>query len=307
MTKLLFVVFSLFLSHLHARQDSVRLVVLGTIQDGGSPHIGCRKSCCKKLLETPDPTRKVVSLGLIDYTARQKFLLEATPDIGAQLEKLASVALDTAIIPNGIFLTHAHIGHYSGLMYLGREALNSKQVPVYCMPRMLQFLATNGPWSQLKQLNNIALQPLKEDSAVALTPAVQVVPILVPHRDEYSETVGFKIIGPNKTALFIPDINKWSIWKKDIIGLLREVDYLLCDATFYDGAELPNRKMAEIPHPFIVESMALFSSLTLEERNKVYFIHFNHTNPCLNPDSDASKKIRQAGFHIAQYGMMFDL
>eukprot|EP00957_Ditylum_brightwellii_P156501 11911053-Ditylum_brightwellii.AAC.1 len=67
--------------------------------------------------------------------------------------------------PDGIFLTHAHIGHYTGLMYLGREALGAVDVPVYAMPRMRSFLKNNGPWSQLVSLGNINIQNLEEKSA----------------------------------------------------------------------------------------------------------------------------------------------
>ena len=59
--------------------------------------------------------------------------------------------------PDGIFLTHAHIGHYIGLMYLGKEAMNADQVPVYAMTRMKGFLIQNGPWSQLLKINNIRI------------------------------------------------------------------------------------------------------------------------------------------------------
>ena len=48
---------------------------------------------------------------------------------------------------------------------------------------------------------------------------VKVEPVLVPHRDEYSETVGYYIKGPNKTALYIPDIDKWTEWEENILGL----------------------------------------------------------------------------------------
>ena len=42
--------------------------------------------------------------------------------------------------PKGIFLTHAHIGHYSGLIHLGKEALGAKGISVYAMPKMSFFL-----------------------------------------------------------------------------------------------------------------------------------------------------------------------
>ena len=287
---------------------SAFIVVLGTVQDAGSPHIGCAKDCCKNLFRNPDPTRKVVSLGLVDPENGHTFLIEATPDMPAQIEFLNQFANRTSNqMPDGIFLTHAHIGHYTGLMYLGREAKGANAVPVYAMPRMADFLRANGPWSQLVELKNIEIKNLDADSAIVLDNEIQVIPLGVPHRDEFSETVGFLIRGPNKTLLFIPDIDKWQKWERDIKQLIQEVDYALIDATFYSGEEINNRDISEIPHPFIVESMALFADLDSVNKAKIHFIHLNHTNPALDTASPAAKQIKANGFNLARYGQVLPL
>ncbi|MCH9659859.1 MAG: MBL fold metallo-hydrolase, partial [Bacteroidetes bacterium] len=204
--------------NLGLHDQSISLIVLGTIQDAGSPHIGCEKECCKDLFNNPDKDRQVVALGLIDNPSSKKFLFEATPDISRQMKSLVNSGIENSNeLVDGVFLTHAHIGHYSGLMYLGKEATNAKNVNVFAMPRMKSYLETNGPWSQLVSNNNIALTKIENEQLIKLTPNINVTPLLVPHRDEFSETVGFKIKGPNKTALFIPDIDKWDKWNKSII------------------------------------------------------------------------------------------
>jgi len=285
----------------------VSLVVLGNVQDAGSPHVGCVKDCCKNLFNNPDPSRKVVSLGLIDEFHKTNYLFEATPDISTQLHALKRFSNKENDLPDGIFLTHAHIGHYTGLMYLGKEARNTQQVRVYSMPGMKNYLEQNGPWSQLVNQQNISLQPLKNERAVQLNPALQVTPLQVPHRDEYSETVGFLIKGPHKRALFIPDIDKWEKWEHNIDSLISTVDYAFIDATFFDAAEINNRNIREIPHPFVIESMQRFANLSAADKNKIYFIHFNHTNPLLSTTSEASGKVLSAGFHIARFGDTFKL
>ena len=281
------------------------LVVLGTVQDAGSPHIACKKDCCKELFENPDPTRKVVSLGLVfdDKT----YLFEATPGISTQVKMLQRLADSEKELPDGIFLTHAHIGHYTGLMYLGREATNANKVSVYAMPRMKQYLETHGPWSQLVNLENISLQELTHREKVDLHRSVEVVPFLVPHRDEYSETVGYFMEAFSKKIIFIPDIDKWEKWEIPIVELIREVDYAFLDATFYSGEEINTRDISEIPHPFIIESMARFDSLPASEREKVHFIHFNHTNPVLDTESPQYKKVIEKGYNIASFGQIIDL
>jgi len=249
------------------------LIVLGTIQDAGSPQIACKKECCKSLFINPDKNRKVVSLGVIDPDNHKKFIFEATPDIISQLKMLKKYANSNQESPDGIFLTHAHIGHYTGLMYLGKEAQNSDSIKVYAMPKMKKFLEENGPWSQLVSNKNIDITELSNLHEIQLTSNLKVIPMLVPHRDEFSETVGYKIIGPNKTALFIPDIDKWEKWETDIIAIIKQVDYAFLDATFYDGVEINNRDISEIPHPFIIETMDKLKDLANSEKKKIYFIH----------------------------------
>jgi pyrroloquinoline quinone biosynthesis protein B len=276
------------------------LVVLGTIQDAGSPHIACKKACCENLFEKSNPLRKVVSLGIVDPQNNKSFLFEATPDITSQLKNLKQFSNSENELPNGIFLTHAHIGHYTGLMYFGKEATNASQVPVYAMPRMKKFLENNGPWNQLVTTNNIALQEIENRKEIELTSNIKVIPFTVPHRDEFSETVGFKIIGPKKSVLFIPDIDKWEKWETDISEVISQVDYAFVDATFFDGEEINSRDISEIPHPFIIESMELFKGLPSEEKQKIYFIHFNHTNPVINNQSKAYQQVIENGFNVAQ-------
>lgn len=283
------------------------MVILGTVQDAGSPHIGCRKSCCRDLFIKPDPARKVVSLGVFDSGKKKSWLFEASPDIARQLKLLKSVSRSEKELPDGILLTHAHIGHYSGLMYLGREACNADSLSVYAMPRMSAYLKDNGPWSQLLGLNNIVLHGLQADKEISLSEKISVKPILVPHRDEFSETVGFIISGPNKKILFIPDIDKWSKWHYGLSAILDSVDYAFLDATFYSGTEIKQRDISLIPHPFVIETMEMLKGESAEMRRKVWFIHLNHTNPLLNKNSVEYKSVLKAGFNIAAYGMRFEI
>lgn len=284
------------------------IVVLGTAQDGGSPHIGCSKDCCRDLWLQPDNTRKVVSLGVYCADSDQVFILDASPDFTTQLSAMnAAVGRTMDRMPDGIFLTHAHIGHYTGLMYLGREAKGASGVPVYAMPNMANYLSNNGPWDQLVKLKNIDIMPLRNKEVMRLSPNMTITPIAVPHRDEYSETVGFVIRSGDKSALFIPDIDKWEIWEDDIQQWISEVDYAFLDATFYDSVEINNRDMAEIPHPFVVESISAFSDLSPQDKSKIYFIHLNHTNPVWDINSAASSAVQSAGHHVAQYGQVFSL
>lgn len=288
----------------NSEESSITLTVLGVVQDAGYPQAGCMFKHCISAWEDRNLQRGATSLAIIDSNKEVTYLFEATPNFPDQLYYLETFAPTYKL--NGIFLTHAHIGHYSGLMYLGHEAMAADNLPVYAMPRMRKFLLNNAPWSQLSDYENIHINPLEANRKIKLG-SVSITPFLVPHRDEFSETVGYRIIGPNRTALFIPDINKWELWERNIIDEIRDVDYAFLDATFFSSDELPGRDMSKIPHPFVTESMKRFETLELSEKNKVFYIHMNHTNPLLNTDSAAFDSVRKKGFNIAIEGMQFNL
>jgi pyrroloquinoline quinone biosynthesis protein B len=262
-----------------------QLVVLGIAQDAGIPHLSCQQTLCASIRAGKRGAEKVSSLGLIDRASGRAFIFDATPDFPAQVH-----ALTGGRAPDGIFLTHAHIGHYTGLMYLGRESINARAVPVYATDRMLEFLDTNGPWGQLIALGNIERRVVEFDRAVALAGDVRVTPFRVPHRDEYSDTVGYRIDGPRRSALFIPDIDRWEKWDRSIRELAQTVDLAFLDGTFASPTEV-NRNIDEIPHPMMSRTRELLRGT----RAALWFIHINHTNA----EIDAPDVVKE--------GMRFDM
>ncbi len=296
-----FLIISFFLIVFQAQsQSDYDIKILGVAQDGGVPHLGCSKTCCS----TSSVTRYVSSIMVSNQKSKASYVFDASPDLAKQLSFMKDKISENL---KGIFLTHAHIGHYSGLMYLGRESFNSKNIPVYAMPRMKKFLETNGPWNQLVSLNNIKINSIINESEIVVEKDLIVKPIEVPHRDEYSETVGYFIKGPNKSAIFIPDIDKWYKWDKSIVDLISSVDYAFIDATFYDEKEINYRDISEIPHPFVIESMRLFEEASKKEKSKIYFIHLNHTNPLLDSNSSEYKDLISKGYNVAQEGLVLKL
>ena len=284
-------------------KDLPYVVVLGIAQDGGLPHAGCLKSCCKNLWGTGN-NEKVASIGIVDPKTGQSWLIDATPDFASQLHILENIHKTKL---SGIFLTHAHIGHYSGLLQLGREVMGAKDMPVYAMPRMKSFLYENSPWNQLLSLENIKIIDLKNSKEIKLSSQLYIEPFLVPHRDEFSETVGYRVVSNKKSLVYIPDIDKWSKWDQDIFQVVLHSDFALLDGTFYSSEEIPHRDMSEIPHPFIIETMDLLNDMNIKNRKKIYFIHFNHSNPAINYTSSVSNIIRSKRFNIATEGLKLNL
>jgi pyrroloquinoline quinone biosynthesis protein B len=290
-------------------RTSVVVKVLGTAQDGGLPHIGCSCPNCQKAWQYPRFSRLISSLAVFDLEANKIFLIDATPDIRVQtqmiMNRIGPKKSSQRFAPDGVLLTHAHIGHYTGLMFYGYEAQSTDKLPVYCSKRMGEFLSTNGPWSQLVSLKNIVLRTIEPEKAFYLTPRVSVTAFQVPHRDEYSDTFGFKIKGSNGALLYIPDIRSWESWNRYVVEEVKKVSDALLDGTFYSAEELPSRDLSSIGHPFISHSLKILKDIAKEGKTRICFTHLNHSNLALDPEGEPRKNIEEQGFHLAMDGMEF--
>ena len=180
-------IFLLVFSFLFSRNNNY-VVVLGIAQDGGYPQAGCTKSCCSKIWND-GKSQMVSSIGLVSES-KNSWMIDATPDFPKQYHILKNKH-KTSI--RGIFLTHAHMGHYSGLLHLGREVMGIKKMDVFAMPRMKSFLEENAPWNQLIKLENIILNKIFPDQEIQLDHSLIIEPILVPHRDEFQRQLDLKL------------------------------------------------------------------------------------------------------------------
>ena len=284
----------------------IELVVLGIAQDGGVPHLGCQKDCC--ISARRDGIRLgPACLAIVDHRSGATLLVEATPAIEEQLSLLREITglgNEGRHAVDSLLLTHAHIGHYTGLIQFGREVASTDAIDVYCTERMGSFLKENGPWSQLIELKQIALRTVKYGDLTEVMPGVKVRAISVKHRDEFSDTVAWRIEGPSKTVLFCPDIDRWDGGVLE--NLIEGVDICYLDATFYDGRELPGRDLSEIPHPPMVVTMVKLQESALREPGRFRFIHLNHTNPALF-DEEIRRDLEERGFRVAEIGEQIDL
>ena len=296
-----------------APEASPYVLVLGTAQDGGLPQIGGRTAQDEAARHDSSRRRAVSSLLVVEPQTGQRWLIDATPDIREQMERAEGHPANRAAagarppLVDGIFLTHAHMGHYLGLAQLGREAYGAQGVPVWGSAQMADFLGRNAPWDQLVRLGNIRLERFAAAQVITLSPRLAIVPLAVPHRSEYTDTHGFALRGPNRSLLYIPDIDKWERWDRPIEEVVKITSAALLDGTFFADGEIPGRSMADIPHPFIAESLRRFAALPESERRKIAFTHLNHTNPAADPASAARKQIEAAGMRVAEDGERIDL
>jgi pyrroloquinoline quinone biosynthesis protein B len=268
----------------------LKVIVLGTAQDGGVPQIGCNQEICKT-------QRHFISSLAIVY-GNAVYLIDATPDLRNQYQQFVAryPELSKKNLFDGILLTHAHMGHYTGLIFLGKESISTKQIPVFCSSEMAAFLSKNAPWSLLVDNKNIELHVFESGKEMDL--GFKITPIAVPHRKEFTDTHGFLIRGSKKALLYIPDIDSWEPVRDSLIKWLDSSDYALLDGTFYSGDELPGRNMKLVPHPTVESSIGFFTGLP-KFKSDIYFTHLNHTNPLFDVHSLQRKKLKDSGYAVA--------
>ncbi len=300
--------------------QQVRVRALGTAQDGGLPHAACTCERCEAARTDHARRRFVASLAIIASppepdAASLVYLIDATPDLREQLDLLRDVRdaapaqVDRAPV-DGVLLTHAHIGHYAGLAFFGFEAVHTRDLPVWCTPRMAAFLRANEPWARLVRIRNVEAREAPPGAAFELPGGVRITPVQVPHRDELSDTVGFRIEGPSRTVLYVPDTEPWRTWKPplpDPITLFDGVHVAIIDGTFFSPDELPGRPVTSIGHPLMTETMDLLQTRVTAHTLEAYFTHLNHSNPALDPSTDAARLIESRGFRILRDGQELDL
>lgn len=277
--------------------------IIGTAQDAGIPHPNCFCKNCMRAIKDRTYRRFAASLAIILPHSKEWHLIDATPDIREQMTAIQLKYRLQKQLMNSIWLTHAHIGHYPGLMFLGREAIGANGVAVYCGGKMKQLVETHAPWRQLVDLNNINPIEIIQDESMELSSGIEIIPVEVPHRNEFSETFGYWIKGPTRKLLYIPDIDRWEEWDRDIYDMAKEADICLLDGTFYSIEEIEQmgRSYNEIPHPIMTETMDRLQNLV--EETDIYFTHFNHSNPAIDSKNAEFKEVMNRGFHIAVDGM----
>lgn len=293
--------------------SSLQALVLGSVQDAGFPQVGCYTERCDegRALLAAGRGRFVSSLALIEPEAERFYLVDATPDITRQIDLITEPAFRRRAAErrpfDGIFLTHAHIGHYTGLAVLGNEGLGIRDTPVYCTEAMAGFLGANEPWEFLIRQGRIVPRPLTLDRWHRIDDNLEAQLWKVPHRDEFADTVGFVFRGPEATLLFIPDINSWTLWDRDVASAVAGVDVALLDGSFWSLDELPGRTVEDVPHPLMTQTMDALQSVVDRRQTRVVLTHLNNSNPALDEGGPQQQEVARRGFEIAREGMRFDL
>lgn len=289
-------------------------VVLGSVQDAGLPQVGCYSERCDRARDghAAGSGRYTASMALVGPSAEAFFLVDATPDITRQIDLVQEpVFRDRARMRDpfdGIFLTHAHVGHYLGLALLGNEGLGVSDLPIFCTASMARFLEANDPWAYMVRQRRIVPTPLAAERWHRIDDWLEARLLPVPHRDELSDTVGFLFRGPSALLLYLPDIDSWSAWaswngpQRDVREVVASVDVALLDGTFWSAEEVPGRAVEDIPHPLLTDSMERLQAVLDSGTTRIVFTHLNNSNPALDEVGPERTELVGRGFEVAREG-----
>ncbi|MFB6144758.1 MAG: MBL fold metallo-hydrolase [Candidatus Nanohaloarchaea archaeon] len=268
----------------------MKVEVLGNVQDGGVPHLGCSCEVCEKAREDPKEAKYVGSLMLKQNSEEDsvRYLIDATPDVRFQIK---GDYLD------GIFTSHGHLGHIAGLLFFGMEALDSSDLPVYCTEKTEHFLRNNDPWRLLIDRGQVDVNQIEDGEEIDILGGC-IEPVEVEHRYVNTDTVAFMIHGEEKKLFYLSDIDEWT---ENAEQAVESADIAIIDGTFWTKDEI--ERYEEVPHPPIKESMDRFEDLDTE----VHFTHLNHTNPALREDSEEREELESRGFSVVEKGQEFHI
>lgn len=199
---------------------------------------------------------------------------------------------------DGIFLSHAHLGHVTGLLYFGKEAANTEEVPVHCSGTVAEFLAETSPYRLLIDRNNIDVREFSAGKAQNVM-GITVTPVNVENKGYVpTDTYGFVIRTQDTTLFYVSDMDEWT---EDAVARVRDADIAIIDGCFWSREEI--ERYENVPHPPIRESMERLEDIDTD----IYFTHMNHTNPVLDPESDERQQVEENGFTVAEDGMEIEL
>ena len=305
----------------------MRIHLLGTAAGGGVPQWNCNCAVCREARAGSGRVQaRTESSVAISADGRSWFLLNASPDIRAQIEAFPPLHPSTGKTRNSpieaVLLTNADLDHTLGLFLL-REG---EELCIHATPNVRRAL-TEG----------ISFQPALESFCGTrwIEPATAPAPLL--HRDNSASgllceaiplpgkpprfmkqdtsttgnVVGYRItdIKTGGRLLFFPDVAEMN---ETVLRCLRECDAVLFDGTFWSEHEMPERGLgtlsaADMGHaPISGERGSLKFLAKLKVPNKIY-THINNTNPILIEDSPERAAVKAAGCVVGRDGLELEI
>ncbi len=296
------------------------LKVLGTAAGGGFPQWNCACELCSRARSgvascLPRLQDSVAVSG--DGTAW--YLLNASPDVGAQVESFAPLQpgpgpRDTPI--RGVLLTDAELDHVSGLLALRQGATLDVFATASVLDAISHALAFDAV---LEAFCDVRWVPVAPGGSFGLAGGVEVqalplgggpprylgaapgVAWSVAYRMHDHQTGG--------VAVYAPGVAEWLA---PLEQELAQADCVLMDGTFWSEAEMADagvggRGASEMGHlPVGGQAGSAARLAGVPARRRIY-VHINNTNPMVDEQSEEHAHVVAAGIEVGRDGMELEV
>lgn len=302
----------------------VQVILLGTAAGGGFPQWNCWCPTCRVARREPDRARhRSQSSAAISADGRRWFLLNASPDVHAQVAKLpVEEPAGLRQVPvEGVVLTDAELDHTLGLMLL-REG---RYLQVHATPAVHDILEHDSrivpvirAFAEVRQedLHVGGTTPLsyRDGCPSGITVSAFQVPAGPPRfagGDQPGHTVGLLLRdeATGGACAFVPGCGGLD---DGLLATLGPAELVLFDGTFWTDDELQSlgigdRSARQMDHlPVSGPGGSLDRLAGLSSAHRVY-THINNTNPMLIEGSPERLQVERAGLVVGADGMRFTL
>ena len=307
----------------------MKITILGSGAGGGLPQWNCNcANCCRARSHTGDVTPRTQSSIAVSDGGNDWILINASPDLLAQLRAHPELQPARAVRDSGIaavVLIDAQIDHVTGLLML-RE--RSTPLPLYACPPVFDDLSNGLPLVPLLGhycgvdrheivLNEpFTIVPVNGVRFTAI-PIDSKAPPYSPRRAAAVPGDNIALLIENTTsgarALYAPGLEKISSQLRDV---MQKCDLVLVDGTFWSNDEmielgLSSKRAADMGHlpqcGYHGEAGMVQWLDALPNATRKVLIHINNTNPILDPNSAEHAVIRSRGIDVARDGMQFQV
>jgi pyrroloquinoline quinone biosynthesis protein B len=309
----------------------MRVAILGSAAGGGFPQWNCACVNCRAVRAgTLHGKARTQTQVAITEDGRSWFLLGASPDLRGQIESTADLHPRDGVRQSpiaGVVLANADVDHVLGLLLLRelqplrihstasvRKILQRDN----SMFRMLQRVHDQAAWSDFRAGEEFALRDAAGKESGLRCAALSLgthYPAYVSaeaesHLDPAESSLGFIVHSPSRSPgarlAYMPAVPQID---ETLLEQIESANVLLFDGTFWGDDELirvqgSGQTALQMGH---VPVQATLEKLAGLRRPRKIFLHINNTNPMLNEASEPFRRVRDAGWEIAEDGWQFEL
>lgn len=291
------------------------LRVLGAAAGGGLPQWNCACVNCTAA-RTGQLPRMTQSSVAVSVSGETWVVLNASPDIRAQLaDAFPPPALRGSPV-KAVVLTNADVDHIAGLLTL-REGT---PFDLFAARETLDVLAANAVFGVMDPAK-VARREIVLDQPFEPLPGLTVTAFAVPGKVALflegaqgagwrtgGQTVGLRLAAGGRVVHYLPGCAEVPDW---LLDRMQDSDLLLFDGTVWRDDEMAvtgtgqktGGRMGHMAMSGDAGSLARLGALRTGRRA---YIHINNTNPVLR-DGPERAAVHAAGWTLAQDGMEFRL